>query len=54
MKKKYMAPQSQVIGISREGMVAASVSFDNTTTNNQESDILSERGGWSSDNWSEE
>ena len=55
MKKKYIAPESQVVGINLEGMVAASrISIDETTKNTQESDLLSERGGWRSDNWSEE
>ena len=56
MKKKYIAPESQVIGIHSEGIMVTTskVSFDETTKNNKESDLLSERGGWSSDNWSEE
>lgn len=58
MKKKYIAPELHVIGISLEGMVANSNSDSPSIDPNKQygdaSSTLSERSGWSSDNWSEE
>ena len=56
MKKKYIAPESQVIGISLEGMIAGSntPSIDPNKQYDDANSQLSERGGWSSDNWSED
>ena len=58
MKKKYMVPKSQAIGINLEGMIAASgdkteIPRNDNNTFYDEGQVLSDRSGWSSDNWNE-
>ncbi len=47
-KKCYTAPRSEAFNIKMEGMIATSLPVGSTPGNEQ----LSDRNGWSSDNWS--
>ena len=53
-----MAPKSQAIVINLEGMIAASgdkteIPRNDNNTFYDEGQVLSDRSGWSSDNWND-
>ncbi len=56
MKKKYITPQTDCVDLMVEGSILAG-SGENATTfklNDASADQWSQKGGWSSDNWSGE
>lgn len=59
MKKTYINPQAIVLELSAEGMMAASIAIggtDNSGTTEkvkEEVQVLSNRHGWDSSNWTE-
>lgn len=59
MKKTYIIPQALIVDIMSEGMMAASLSIGSTDSEGStekitdDSQWLSNRNGWSSNNWSE-
>lgn len=56
MKKTYSAPTAMAINLIAEGMMAASneskIKYNSDETVNNESNILSNGKGWSSESWS--
>ncbi len=56
MKKTYSAPSAVAINLIAEGMMAASnesqIKYNSDETVNNESNILSNGKGWSSESWS--
>ena len=56
MKKTYSAPSAMAINLIAEGMMAASnesqIKYTSDETVNNESNILSNGKGWSSESWS--
>lgn len=56
MKKTYSAPSAMAINLIAEGMMAASnesqIKYTSDETVNNESNILSNSKGWSSESWS--
>lgn len=51
MKKTYSKPSSTIINFACEGMMAQSLAIGGDTTVTDESQVLSNGQGWSSDNW---
>lgn len=55
MKKTYIKPQTEVINYSTQGLLAASLNIygNSGKTIDSEEEYLSNKGGWSSSNWTE-
>lgn len=53
MKKTYIAPKTEMMEVAVESLLAASVSVDQNSSINKESEFLSnESSDWGSDCWS--
>lgn len=52
MKKTYKAPLSSAVRLTWEGMMAQSLQIGGDSKVTEESQVLSNGQGWSSDNWS--
>ena len=51
MKNIYVAPKAEQINILTEGVVAASLPMNDTTVDTNQGGQLSQKRGWSCDNW---
>lgn len=52
MKKTYSTPSSSAVSLTYEGMMAQSLQIGGDSKVTDESQVLSNGQGWSSDNWS--
>lgn len=54
MKKTYIAPAATALRVQTTQVLAGSMKYGGTSTIGEESSVLSDRLGWSSDDWSGE